>query len=344
MHNPFLIVRFVFFSMLIYFSLLILVFAAWNVHATSALGATVSGSAALMLFNSCATLILIALAMAEIAFPQMKFAHVKAELLWTTVMSMFDISASISLIANGPVMTCQLTANWSVCASSTLLVPTTWLKSFLVLAYVFSLFVSAVTHSHEHSSIWSKSVYTVPWFRSTTPDASSDGGSSHTVAAKLGYGNDSWSQYLGDIASTGDRKRKVAEKTHWADKTQIRRGVDDPFVKRSDDSTSANSSRRSSEEISSPTFQSPRTPPAPPRAESKPQSIGSRFIERFRESRVLARPGQSHFSMESFMTSGGAFPRDVDDHDKPIPLPRLSEWMRADAKKGITVHTIPMSP
>ncbi|KAK0503150.1 hypothetical protein EDD18DRAFT_1136567 [Armillaria luteobubalina] len=298
--------------------------------------------------------------MAEIAFPQMKFAHVKAELLWTTVMSMFDISASISLIANGPVMTCQLTADWSVCASSTLLVPTTWLKSFLgtwfsigtstklicnaVLAYVFSLFVAAVTHLYEHSSIWSKSVYTVPWFRSTSPEVSSDGGSAHMVAAKLGYGNDSWSQYLGDIASTGDRKRKVAEKTHWADKTQIRRGVDDPFVKRGDGSTSADSSRRSSEEISSPTFQSPRTPPTPPRAESKPESIGSRFIERFRESRILARPGQSHFSIESFMTSGPAFPRDVEDHNKPIPLPRLSEWMRADAKKGINVHTIPMSP
>jgi hypothetical protein len=58
--------------------------------------------------------------------------------------------------------------------------------------------------------------------------------------------------------------------------------------------------------------------------------FGSRFVETFRESQTLSR-------------SPNPFQTHVDD-SKPIPLPRLSEWIRADEIKGINLHTVPLSP
>jgi hypothetical protein len=75
------------------------------------------------------------------------------------------------------------------------------------------------------------------------------------------------------------------------------------------------------------------------------QPDASRFIERFRESQL--QPSASWWETPAqyglqLTPHAEVFPRKVDDHDVPIPLPRLSEWIRADAVRGIDVHTSPL--
>jgi len=65
---------------------------------------------------------------------------------------------------------------------------------------------------------------------------------------------------------------------------------------------------------------------------------GSRFVETFRESTTLAR-SQSFADFVANKAPKDPFPFPV-DVDAPIPLPRMSEWIGADALKGISVHIV----
>ncbi|KIY64229.1 hypothetical protein CYLTODRAFT_493277 [Cylindrobasidium torrendii FP15055 ss-10] len=330
MRSPFLIARLVTFALLTYFSLLVLVFAAWNIAATKAIQQPVPGSAALLVFDSCLLFVFIALSFIEFAFKKFKLAIVGFEIGWVCMLSMFEVGASISLVANGPVMTCQFSSEWGICASSYLLIPTVWLKSFTLLGYFFLLLISVLSHGRDLPTIWITSIYAVPWFNPNCIEYVGQPGTKEL----LDPDNDTWTRYLANIASSADTDCEKAEKTHWSQSIDIKRGIDSPFMLRDDERLSAVSS-----------FQNrPQRPPRPP---TQALSIGSRFVERFRDSRVLSRPPapppvpamRSHFSIDTESTGLGrqtmmSFATDVADHDKPIPLPRHSQWLRADLTKS----------
>jgi hypothetical protein len=72
---------------------------------------------------------------------------------------------------------------------------------------------------------------------------------------------------------------------------------------------------------------------------SAKSEVGSRFIETFRES-TLAKSESSEPIVANYQIPQNPLLL-VIDVDAPIPLPRLSEWVRADALKGISVHSNP---
>lgn len=169
------------------------------------------------------------------------------------------------------------------------------------LSYFFVLFLTSMSHRRE-IEVWRRSIYSVDWFSRKSREGDK------TISC------------LHDLES-GFRK-SVCNIAPWAKTSNFRRGVDHPF-KLSDN----NSSGRTS----------PTSLPCPP-LNIRPKDalhntpIASRFIERFRSSQT-----DSHLeipSMHASMYGSGSpivpFPPLVIDHDLPIPLPRLSEWIRAD--------------
>jgi len=129
------------------------------------------------------------------------------------------------------------------------------------------------------------------------------------------------------------RRTDGCVKAPWARSNNIRRGIDMPFKRQESPSTVRSSTSTAIV----------RLPTMPLDAQGR-NTTCSRFIEKIRESHIITRsetPIQNGFHLTS---RGDAFPSKVDDHNLPIPLPRLSEWIRADAVKGINVHTMPRSP
>lgn len=195
-------------------------------------------------------------------------------------------------------------------------------KLHLVLAYFAVLFITALAHRRAYPYIWSQSPYDIDWFSFTGND-----GNIITPSKR-------WTRYLDDTEDLASEKGKkpssIASKAPWAQAKNVRRGIDSPFSKKANTETT-------------PTTMPLRfQPKAAPQASQRTPS-GSRFIEPFRESRMLSRP-ESTSNFHSHHTSRVApFPPTLSDHDLPIPLPRLSEWIRADAINGINVHTVPRS-
>jgi hypothetical protein len=180
-----------------------------------------------------------------------------------------------------------------------------------------------MAHSRVQADIWNETVCSVQWFNERSVPTSSMKSDEHSESDLV-----SRSRPMDDLESsrklTADR-----EKAPWAQSNDIRRGVDMPF------------------KIQGPTL--PVQPSASTAIISLPivplnaqgrDTVGSRFIEKFRESQWTTR---SETAIRGFI-SEDPFPSKVDNHDLPIPLPRLSEWIRADAVKGINVHTMPQSP
>lgn len=180
-------------------------------------------------------------------------------------------------------------------------------------------------------------MYTVDWFNSSKafqPQERAD-----IWEEKPHEEENPYSRYLDDIESTSSRKLKADISATdipapWARVNNVRRGVDPPFATRDGGGMSTQTSPRSMGEKTL-----PLTPIYMKMQSSKTAgTVGSRFIEKFRESRVLSRSETPAQYGTHFMTTD--YPPVV-DHDLPIPLPRLSEWVRADALKGINVHTVP---
>ncbi|KAF8894558.1 hypothetical protein BD779DRAFT_1669046 [Infundibulicybe gibba] len=325
MQRPFLIVRFVSFSLLFNLNLLILVFASWHINATLAVGAPAPGTAILSIFNSCLMFICVTCGFMDRVIPDARVSRILFECVWSAVLSLLQAGAAISITVNGPMMTCYDSSFWSICASSSLLVPTIWLSSIIVLAHFMALFASTMAHTHMFPDIWSRTVHSIPWFL----EAPADNSKVWKVSAP---DVDSWARHLDDIEATAGFKRRQyadeVEKAPWAATANIRRGVDIPFTNRCD---------------SPPAAKSEVLPPLPlrvqPKSITRELSFGSRFIEKFRESQLDSRSVTRGPTLPST-----PFPPRVDDHDLPIPLPRLSEWIRADALRGISVHTVPHAP
>jgi hypothetical protein len=146
------------------------------------------------------------------------------------------------------------------------------------------------------------------------------------------YGNPLYSFY-DTVECTGERKRKYPLRNSIEDAVPggptIRRGVDPPFNVRSPGST-ARSLTSTAVNF-----------PSPPSKSANHSRSGSRFVEKFRESVILARPETPSLYSTHHRADSRSFPQSVSDIDQPIPLGRLSEWVRADALRGVNVHTHP---
>ncbi|RDB20965.1 hypothetical protein Hypma_011509 [Hypsizygus marmoreus] len=327
MQSPFLVCRFVFFALLVNLNILILAFASWNVNATVAAGLSVPATTIFFIFNCCLVFFFVALGFAEIFVPRAFKSRLAFECAWSMVLSVVQTGTAISVTVHGPA-TCRLTADWDLCASSFVLIPTAWLSSITLFTYFLVLFITTMAHIGDYRDIWSQTVYSIDWFNPEEPTSWNEKKNRHSDSDA-----DSWSHYMDDIEVS---RRSLGcsddnEKAPWA--RSIRRGIDAPF-KRQDHPPSARSS---------PSATHTTLPLTPLKVQSR-SIAGSRFIETFRESRVVARSeAPSQYGLH-FTNRQEPFPPHVENHDLPIPLPRLSEWIRADAIKGINVHTMPASP
>jgi hypothetical protein len=241
------------------------------------------------------------------------------------IMSLFQIGTAIGTIVTGPGMTCNISLEWNVCASSLLLVPSTWLSSILFFAYFLALFTATMAHKRLYSDIWKRSIYEIVWF-----------GQSREISSKRS------DTVRLDVDNSEDIEKSSAQKQPYLisppieqspptppkSTNSVRRGIDAPFRKLNGTSSNRSSRvmRRMASTMTLPTYID----------KSAKSENGSRFIETFRESTTLAR-SQSFADFVANKAHKDPFPFPV-DVDAPIPLPRMSEWIGADALKGISVH------
>ncbi|KAJ7470662.1 hypothetical protein FB451DRAFT_1136071 [Mycena latifolia] len=314
-YNPFIITRLVFLSLQTHLHLLVLIAAAWNVNITQASGGPLPAAALCLILTSLAFFILVSLGGIVwcLKVPSPLIASLKFECGWTAVLLVFQLAATIGATVHIP----PPGSAPAISASHSFLVPAAWFTTVIAFIYVAGVIGAVMAHKPMYPAIWSVSASSVDWFVHRTLNADN-------------LEDDSWTRYLSDIESSAARKQRFApspafgpmttsEKAPWA--LNIRRGVDEPFALKpeSDTASEARSAKLNA-----------ALPPLPLRVETKEgKSAGSRFIERFRESQMITRPAKG-------VTP---FPQGVEDHNKPIPLPRWSSWIRADS-----VHPEPHTP
>ncbi|KAG6903196.1 hypothetical protein C0995_002739 [Termitomyces sp. Mi166 len=324
-------------ALLVNLNILILAFAAWSASAAARSGISVSVATVFSIIESCALFIGVILYVtssrhvdnsysnnlvrgtAEFVVSRVNTARVIFECIWTAILSVCQTGTAISATVN-VFEVCRSTDNWESCASSSLLIPTSWLSSIILFAYFVALFITAIAYVPLIPEIWTQSIYSMDWFSLRGPNSKCE---------KVALETDTWSRYIKDIEATGSRSDDSAMHAPWA-KT-IRRGIDPPFK----------SSGLSA--ASSPSTTTTSLPVAPLRIQSR-NIAGSRFIERFRESARLSRRENVSQIQSTGQNQVNPFPPRVEDYDLPIPLPRLSEWIRADDIKGINVHDNAMTP
>ncbi|KDQ60722.1 hypothetical protein JAAARDRAFT_67157 [Jaapia argillacea MUCL 33604] len=363
MHNPVIVVRFVFFALLVYLNVLTLVASAINIGVTKSSGISVPGASVFVLVNSCLFFVAVVGAFAELVTTRIKSAQVAVECSWTLILSVLQLAASLDVTVNGPPLFCRADAPVAVCASSYLLMPTTWLASVTLLAYFFSLVIISVVHMHSHQGIWWSSIYQVAWF---TPPSRSPlqpiprSRQSHSpnyanrnpswvpswidpLSATSGGQEDKTRPFTIDLQipralptdvekqprSTGPilfhRQSRVehVERPEWANQAQTRRGLDAPFA------------------VVRNNTPTPPPPPVPPKTyyphptSSDSDSNSSHHTVTFGavdkgKRRQYAKSGESEWR--------SMFPQGVQNEDEPIPLPSLSEWMRVES--GIENRTV----
>ncbi|KAH9979857.1 hypothetical protein BGW80DRAFT_1270840 [Lactifluus volemus] len=162
--TPFLLVRFVVFSVLIYLSLTALVFAAWNVGASRTAGAHVDGASALVIFTASAMILCIPMALADAKIAFFSTSMVGFECVWTGIFTVLQIAASIFVTLSGPPEFCVAMVQLSICSSITILVPVSWLATFLLLGYFVTIMALSVSHLHVRENLLSISIYNLVWF------------------------------------------------------------------------------------------------------------------------------------------------------------------------------------
>jgi hypothetical protein len=189
-----------------------------------------------------------------------------------------------------------------------------------VIAYCLTLTTATVMHGQIYPGIWSMSVYAVPWFvqygtapvelirpasqaKEPLPDSSSS-----RESQDLSKSNVDVEAVLPKVGSPSNINLDLIS-APWA-MNRGRRGVDPPFATKEQAQTVPEARLRV------------------PRA------------TRYFELSWFVRKSQAPPAVGP-KTPGGFFSRSAGDEDEPIQLPRLSEWIRADAEKGINVHTIP---
>ncbi|KZP24767.1 hypothetical protein FIBSPDRAFT_406380 [Athelia psychrophila] len=170
MWNAFLIIRFVFFSAMVYMNLLSIIFASWNIGEVRAAGLSAPGESVFMIMTGLATFAFVAAGLAELVSATSRSANVAFECGWTAIFSVLQTGAAVAATVNGPPSQCLPNASWGVCASSFTLVPVSWLAAFIAIAYFLLLIGTAVSHMNVYPTIWWKTVYTVPWFVPPAPN------------------------------------------------------------------------------------------------------------------------------------------------------------------------------
>ncbi|KAH9966711.1 hypothetical protein BC827DRAFT_691080 [Russula dissimulans] len=162
--SPFLLVRFVFFSLQIYLNLTALVFAIWNVGASKAAGAHVDGASVFIIFNSIATCLCIFSALMDMEISFFSTSMIGFEGMWIGIFTILQIAASIFVTLSGPPEFCETRAPISVCASITILVPVSWLATTLLQAYFVAILTLCITHLRSRPELLFTSIYSVVWF------------------------------------------------------------------------------------------------------------------------------------------------------------------------------------
>jgi len=355
--SSFLIFRLVFFALLSNLALLQLIFASWNINASLSMALSAPSTSIFVIFESCILFFSLAFALADFIWSRGRRSRIFLECSWVGIVSLFQIGTAIGTTITGPGMACATSLEWNVCASSWLLIQSTWLSSVLFLAYFLALFMTTMAHKGLYSDIWRRTVYGVVWFgRSHEIVSKGDvtGGLNEDIEnssaqTQLNRISDSLKNTsvekappnvdYEDIENSSARKQlhpiSDSVKNTSVESTPkttnfVRRGIDAPFSRHPNGTCST---------TSSPTISSFTLPSCPDK--SAKSEVGSRFVETFRESTSLARTESSKHSVANHQIPKDPLPPLVIDIDAPIPLPRLSEWVRADAMQGISVHTNP---
>ncbi|KAJ7905386.1 hypothetical protein B0H14DRAFT_3541409 [Mycena olivaceomarginata] len=311
--NPFNIARLIVLSLQVHLNVLVFVSALWNVNVTQASGQPLPTAELCLILTSITFCIMISLWgivwCLKITSPFL--ASLKFECGWLTLLLMFQfaatIGASVHVLPPG--------SSSVVSASHRLLLAAAWMAAVLTALYLAALIGAIMLHKSMFSEIWSASAPSVDWFVHRKLDANN-------------MESDSWTRYLGDIESSAMRKQRFGNTSDYG--TNATTDPKPQSLPRESAMGTKHPSRTESDVASearsvSPSKLNAALPPLPLRVEAKSKSPGSRFIERFRESQVPVRPSP-RVGLPST-----PFPSAVDDHNMPIPLPRWSEWIRADA-------------
>ncbi|KAI0375044.1 hypothetical protein BV20DRAFT_1033072 [Pilatotrama ljubarskyi] len=163
MRNPFIVLRFVLFAILVYVNLLTVGFAVWNLSELKSLQGQALGAPTFVVFNACVVLTLLVGCLVTAWYSLAAFDRVRNECVWTGLVSALQLASSIDITVNGPPALCQ-GVSITACASSSLTVALSWISSTILLLYSFSLFTTAVTHTPVIPDVWASSVRAVPWF------------------------------------------------------------------------------------------------------------------------------------------------------------------------------------
>ncbi|KAF8902038.1 hypothetical protein CPB84DRAFT_887186 [Gymnopilus junonius] len=250
------------------------------------------------------------------------FSYTAVECGWVGITSISQIGAAISSTINVSAA-CHPSSDLSVCASTVLLVPSTWFSS--ILAYFLALFVSIMTHKSLYPDIWKRTIFEIEWFGDRLQEPPCD----EKIVQNFLLGNahleeDPYRDYYEDIESTATRKKQYPIRDSIEGATplgavKIRRGIDHPFA-------------RPMLNQSFPTLQKVALPlPSLPARNTASQTWGSRYLEKFRDSNLLIRSENPLQYSKHYHAPKPSFPPSIPDVDKPIPLPELSEWVRAES-------------
>ncbi|KAF7304798.1 hypothetical protein MKEN_01193900 [Mycena kentingensis (nom. inval.)] len=293
-------------SLQVHLHILLLVSAAWSINTTRDSGVP----AASVMFVLTSILFICAVSMsAIIGFFKLPFALIASvifEIGWMSLVLVLEFGAAVGASSQRPAGESS-----AILASRSLLVPVAWLTTTVSIVYLTGFLLVVRAHSVYLPEIWSSSAHSVQWFVHKEIDAKTD---------------DSWTRHLKDIEAEGEKRQPFSldiameqaalaqaqatlhDKAPWAQ--DIRRGVDVPFspTPTSTPPATPNTDAALDAEL----------PPLPLRVKAKTAAVGSRFLERFRDSWIPARTSP--------------FPTIIADHDKPIPIPENTKWVRADAQ------------
>lgn len=219
-----------------------------------------------------------------------------------------------------------------------------------VFSYCLTICVASVAHATSLPDIWITPVPHVPWFRLGTEapvpvvtsyahtqkhakTLSSPSSSGEASCAISTYIAERWEKLSrtecqplssGPILCTKGCQSVDSARPAWARLQIARRGVDRPFA------------------ASLPERREPPVVLAPP------PRTHSRQVVTLRDSHsveVSKRPDTTT-TYSSYLTltarSSTVFPWEITNPDLPIPRPTLSEWVRADAVRGVAAHGEPV--
>jgi len=303
LQNPFLIIRYTCFSIILLLNVVTLFFAAWNVAIAKSSGQAAPGASVLLLFNSCALFFAIAISLLELVMARAKTSKVKFECAWTALLAALQLAAALIITATGPPRMCASGGSAAACTSATVLVPLAWLSTFSTIVYFLTLTITTIVYAPYHAGIWSSSVYAVPWFALGDPPPLYHKSSTSAIRSTE-RSNGIWDEEQqrkdeeGGCASSSRNSCLSLVTAPWAKAYQNRRGLDRPFATRSQ-VVAAN----------------PEIPAPPPK--SYPLPIASRYLDL------------------------PVLPTDVDGQRPLSRSATLSQWVRADMASGRTVHTRP---